>query len=297
MFRSGFVSLVGRANVGKSTLLNAIMGQKVSIVSRKPQTTRNNVRAIATGEDYQIVFIDTPGMHKPKNKLGEFMVSSVHSATKDIDAVVYVFDANVKAIPKGDLDLIEMMKNVEVPIFLVLNKVDLVVKENLLVLIDELSKLLNPKAIIPISALKNDGVDILVDEIKKILPKGPKYYPDDMFVDSTLRELVAEVIREKVLSFTSEEVPHGVGVEVIQFTEPTRPNGVYHIEATIYCEKNSHKGILIGKEGRMLKRIGQTARVDIENLVGGQVNLKLWVKVKDDWRNNSYMLKELGYKE
>jgi len=297
MFRSGFVSIVGRPNVGKSTLLNAIMGQKVSIVSHKPQTTRNNVRAIANGEDYQIVFIDTPGMHKPKNKLGEFMVSSVLSATKDIDAVVYVFDANVKAIPKGDLELIEMLKVVEVPVFLVLNKVDLVVKENLLVLIDELLKLLNPKAIIPISALKHDSVDILVEEIKKILPEGSKYYPEDMFVDSTLRELVAEVIREKVLYFTSEEVPHGVGVEVMQFKEPARPNGVYHIEATIYCEKNSHKGILIGKEGRMLKRIGQNARIDIENLVGGQVNLKLWVKVKDDWRNNSYMLKELGYKE
>ena len=297
MFRSGFVTIVGRPNVGKSTLLNAIMGEKVAITSRRPQTTRNNLRAIATGEDFQIVFIDTPGMHKPKNKLGEFMINSVQSATKDIDAIIYVFDGTVKGIPKGDLEIIEMLKATDTPIFLVLNKVDAVVKENLLVFIDELSKLLEPKEIIPLSALKSEGVDILIKEIVKVLPEGPKYYPDDMITDTTVRDMCAEIIREKVLNFTNEEVPHGVGVEIIQFKEPKRVNGVCHIEATIYCEKASHKGILIGKEGSMLKRIGQSARIDIEHLVGGQVNLKLWVKVKDDWRNNSYVLKELGYRE
>lgn len=298
MFKSGFVTIIGRANVGKSTLINAITGEKVSIISHRPQTTRNNVRAIVTTDDYQIVLIDTPGMHNPKNKLGEFMVQSAISTLEGVDAIVYVYDAMINSIREGDMYIIDMLKEIkETPIFLAINKIDLVPKEKLLGIIDTLSKHIPFKSIIPVSAAKNQGVDIVVKEIVEVLPEGPKYYDENIITDSTVREICCEIIREKILKFTNEEVPHGVGVEIIQFTEPKREDGVYTIQATIYCEKDTHKGILIGKQGSMLKRIGQSSRIDIERMVDGKVNLKLWVKVKEDWRNSQYMLKELGYKD
>lgn len=298
MFKSGFVTIIGRANVGKSTLINAITGEKVSIISHRPQTTRNNVRAIVTTEDYQIVLIDTPGIHKPKNRLGEFMMQAAMSTLDGVDAIVYVYDVTVSSVRDGDMNIIEMLKEVaETPKFLVLNKIDLVPKEKLLGIIDSLSKLIEFKAIIPISAAKNQGVDIVINEIVNVLPEGPKYYDENIITDSTVREISAEIIREKILQYTNEEVPHGIGVEIIQFAEPKRENGVYTVQANIYCEKETHKGILIGKQGSMLKRIGQSARIDIERMLGGRVNLKLWVKVKEDWRNSQYMLKELGYKD
>ncbi len=297
MHKSGFVTIIGRANVGKSTLLNALAGQKVAITSPRPQTTRNNLRAIITENDYQIIFIDTPGIHSPKNKLGEFMLKTAQGTLSEVDAIVYVYDVNASEIMNADLQIINILDSVKTtPIYLVLNKVDTIEKEKVLVLIDKLSKMSEFNAIIPVSAKNGDGVDILLKEIVKVLPEGPRYYPDNIITDSTVRDISAEIIREKILMFTNEEVPHGTGVEIIQFKEAGR-TGVCTIEANIYCEKPSHKGILIGKEGSMLKRIGQSARIDIEKLIGDKVNLKLWIKVKEDWRNNLGMLKELGYKE
>ncbi|HHV98511.1 MAG TPA: GTPase Era [Clostridiaceae bacterium] len=293
-FKSGFVAVIGRPNVGKSTLINRLTGEKVSIISDKPQTTRNAIRAIITEEDCQIVFIDTPGIHKPKNKLGEYMVTVATDTMNEVDAIIYIVEAtDVKPGP-GDMHIIQQLKEVRTPIILLINKIDLVEKEKLLYLISEYKDKLDFESIIPISAATGEGTDLIMNELKKILPEGPKYFPEDMLTDQTERILVAELIREKILHFLSEEVPHGVGVEVVSFTEREEKN-LIDIQANIYCEKESHKGILIGKQGKMLKKIGMTARQEIENILGSKVFLQLWVKVKPDWRNSNQMLKILGY--
>lgn len=293
-FKSGFVTVIGRPNVGKSTLINGLTGEKISIISDKPQTTRNAIRAITTEEDFQVVFIDTPGIHKPKNKLGEFMVSVASDTMNEVDIVLYVVEAtDVKPGP-GDMHIMEQLKEVKTPVILVINKTDLIEKKRILSLISAYKDILDFKSIIPVSAEANEGLGIIMDEIKKLLPEGPKYFPEDMLTDQTERVLVAELIREKVLHSLSEEVPHGVGVEVISFKERDGKN-LIDIQANIYCEKDTHKGILIGKEGKMLKKIGTTARQEIENLLGSKVFLQLWVKVKPDWRNSNLMLKILGY--
>jgi len=293
-FKSGFAAVIGRPNVGKSTLINRLTGEKVSIISDKPQTTRNAIRAIITEEDCQIVFIDTPGIHKPKNKLGEYMVTVATDTMNEVDAIIYIVEAtDIRPCP-GDMHIIQQLKEVRTPIILVINKIDLVEKEKLLYLISEYKDKLDFESIIPISAATGEGTDLIMNELKKILPEGPKYFPEDMLTDQTERILVAELVREKILHFLSEEVPHGVGVEVVSFTE-REEKSLIDIQANIYCEKESHKGILIGKQGKMLKKIGMAARQEIENILGSKVFLQLWVKVKPDWRNSNQMLKMLGY--
>ncbi len=297
--KSGFVTVVGRPNAGKSTLINSLLGEKIAITSPKPQTTRNNMRAIITEKDYQLIFIDTPGIHKPQNKLGEFMVQSANSTFGEVDVILYLFDATNCDISQGEIDIIENLKAAKSEkrkVFLIITKMDLVAKEQALGIIAKMTELMDFDEIIPISALKNDGTDIILKTIVDAMPEGPRYFPDDITTDTTLRELVREIIREKILYFTNEEVPHGVGIEIVQFKEPDRAGRATTIEANIYCEKSTHKAILIGKEGAMLKRIGSSARHDIEKFTDGKVNLKLWVKVKNDWRNSPSMLKELGFR-
>lgn len=295
--KSGFVTIIGRPNAGKSTLINRFIGEKVAITSPKPQTTRTNLRAIVTEKDYQLVFTDTPGIHTPKTKLGEYMVKTAYSGLESVDAIIYIYDATIgKDISSQDEEILGKLKECKVPVFLAINKVDAVIKDNILEIIAVLKDKVNFKDIIPISALKNDGVKILLDEIAKIMPEGPQYFTEDIITDSTVKEICAEIIREKILFFTNEEVPHGTGIEIVIFKEPKKEGLATQIEANIYCEKDSHKGILIGKQGAMLKRIGSSARHDMEKLTGTKVNLKLWVKVKEDWRNSAGVLKELGYK-
>lgn len=295
--KSGFVTIIGRPNAGKSTLINRLIGEKVAITSPKPQTTRTNLRAIVTEKDYQLVFTDTPGIHTPKTKLGEYMVKTAYSGLESIDAIIYIYDATLgKDISSQDEEILGKLKECKAPVFLAINKVDAVIKDNILEIIAVLKDRAEFKDIIPISALKNDGVKILLDEVAKTMPEGPQYFTEDIITDSTVKEICAEIIREKILLFTNEEVPHGTGIEIIIFKEPKKPGLSTLIEANIYCEKDSHKGILIGKQGSMLKRIGSSARHDIEKLTGTKVNLKLWVKVKEDWRNSAGILKELGYK-
>ncbi len=297
-FKSGFVTVTGRPNVGKSTLINALTGEHIAITSPKPQTTRKNQLAILTTDDYQIVFVDTPGLHVPKTKLGEFMVKSVDSALDLCEVILYLYDATDGEISEANRNFCKKLQDIKyAKKILVITKIDLIEKDKLLPIIAGLSSLCDFEAVIPVSSLKKDGLKIVVDEIVKLLPEGPGYYPDDITTTSTVRDICAEIIREKVLYFTNDEVPHGVGVEIISYKEPKKPGTATSIDATILCEKESHKGILIGKDGLMLKKIGSAARKDIENVVDGKVNLKLWVKVKDDWRNSKHMLKELGYKE
>lgn len=295
-FKSGFVSIVGRPNVGKSTLLNSITGEKIAIMSEKPQTTRNTIKAVVTGDNCQLVFIDTPGIHKPKTKLGDYMVNIAVESLSEVDAVLFLVEANAAKPGPGDLYIIDQLKNVKSSVFLIINKIDLVDKAQLLPLIDAYKDLMNFEAIIPISALMDGKQDLLISEVLKVMPEGPKYFPDDMLTDQPEKLIAAELIREKILQLVSDEVPHGVGVEVISFKQREDKN-IINIQANIYCEKDTHKGILIGKGGKMLKKIGSLSRIEIENLLGTQVFLELWVKVKPDWRNDEQMLKVLGYKK
>lgn len=294
-FKSGFVTIVGRPNVGKSTLTNKFAGEKISIISSKPQTTRNTIKTIVNSNDCQIVFIDTPGIHKPKNKLGEYMVALAQSTLNEVDIVLFLVEAADEKPGAGDIYIMEQLIKLQTPVFLIINKIDLVEKENLLSRITNYSSFMKFESIIPISALKDEGIDIVLREIKKLLPEGPKYFPDDIITDQPERFICAEIIREKILELVLEEVPHGTGVEVVSFKERTGKE-LIDIEAYIYCERETHKGILIGKNGSMLKQIGSLARVGIENLLGVKVFLKLWVKVKPDWRNSNNMLKTLGYR-
>ena len=292
-YKSGFVSVIGRPNVGKSTLLNTVTGQKIAIMSDKPQTTRNTIRGVITNKDCQLILIDTPGIHKPKTKLGEYMVNVASETIKEVDLVLFLVEANAQPGAQ-DISIIQQLKQVKTPVFLIMNKVDLVSKEKLLAIIDSYSKLMDFKAIIPISALKNDGIDIILKEALNYIPEGPQFFSEDMLTDQPEKVIAAEMIREKVLLNLDDEVPHGVGVEVTSFKE--RDDGLINIQATIYCEKSSHKGIIIGKQGTMLKKIGSAARYEIERLLDTKIFLELWIKVKPDWRNSDNMLKTLGYK-
>ena len=288
-FKSGFVTVIGRPNVGKSTLINKLVGQKVAIVSNRPQTTRNKITAVYQDDESQIVFVDTPGIHTPKNKLGDFMVKSAYSALSDMDAVVFMVDASRDIT---DMNIINKLQSMNAALILVINKVDLVPKENILGIIAKYSELCNFDEIIPVSAEKKDGLDLLVDTIKKTLPYGPKYFPDDMVTDQPERQIVSEIIREKVLRFLRQEVPHGTAVEI---TTMHSEDNLSKINATIFVEKSGHKLILIGKGGDMIKKIGTSARYEIEKLLGCKVHLELWVKVKDDWRNNEAQIKNFGF--
>lgn len=290
-FKSGFIALVGRPNSGKSTLANALVGEKIAIVSPKPQTTRQKVLGILNGEGFQAVFIDTPGIHRARTRLGERMNRSAAGSLNEVDAVVLVADATRAALD-GEERLIAGLKAGKTPAILALNKVDKVKKESLLPLIDAYSKAHEFSAIIPISALKGDGVDILLSQIKKFLKEGPRYFPEEMVTDQPERQMAAEIIREKLIRLLNEEVPHGVGIYI---NEMKTAGETAHIDAVIYCERTSHKGIIIGKNGEALKKAGILAREDIEKLLGKKAHLKLWVKVKADWKNNEFMLKSLGY--
>lgn len=289
-FHSGFVTIVGRPNVGKSTLLNSMVGEKIAIVSDKPQTTRNRIMGIVTGEDWQMVFLDTPGIHNPRNRLGNYMMQSVRDAMDGMDCIVTMVD--VTQIGNHDRKIAEEMAAKSVPALLVFNKIDLIPHEKLLELLAEF-KALPYKAMIPVSAKTGDGLDDLKREIVNILPEGPKYFPDDMMTDQPERLIVAEMIREKALLHLRDEVPHGIGVEILGITKESET--LTEIHATIYCERDAHKGIIIGKHGSMLQTIGSEARTDIEKLMNTHINLKLWVKVREDWRNRIDDLRTLGY--
>ena len=293
--KSGFITIVGRPNVGKSTLINQLAGEKIAITSPKPQTTRTNLHAILTEDNYQMIFVDTPGIHAPKNKLGEYMTQSAHGTLSEVDVVVFVCDATEKTILQGDLKIVDLLRPLKKPVYLVLNKTDAVAKEVLLEKIQILSEKMQFTEIVPLSAKTGDGVKLLKDLLVRALPEGPAYFPEDILTDTSVRDLCREMIREKILLFTSEEVPHGVGIEIVKFEEAKKNGGVTTIDANIYCEKETHKGILIGKQGAMLKKIGTAARKEAEKLLGTRINLRLWVKVREDWRNNPGMLKELGF--
>ena len=291
-FKSGFAAIIGRPNVGKSTLLNAVVGQKIAIMSDKPQTTRNRIQGVYTAEDAQIIFLDTPGIHKPKTKLGSHLNQVAESALNEVDVILFLVDAEA-GIGRGDRYIIEQLKRVKTPVILVLNKIDKVGRDALLPLIDRYRQLHDFAEIIPISALNGDNVDTLLKEIIERLEEGPPYSPPDQVTDHPEQFICAELIREKVFHLTEEEVPHSVAVYIESMQ--ARPNGVVHISAVIVVERESQKGILIGKNGSMLKEIGRRARQDIERLLGSRIYLELWVKVKKDWRNQELALRELGY--
>jgi GTP-binding protein Era len=290
--KSGFVSIVGRPNVGKSTLLNSIIGQKVAIVSDKPQTTRNRIQGIYTTSRGQVIFIDTPGIHKPKHRLGEYMADITSRALREADLILYVVDASVPP-GVGEDYIINSLINLEPSVFLVPNKIDLVDESQVMNVIQRLGTKMKFAEVIPVSAARNRNLDRLVDALFDYLPEGPLYYPEGEYTDQPERFIVAEFIREKALYLTREEVPHSLAVEIEDF-EPR--NNLIYVRATIYTERESQKGIVIGRNGSMLKKIGQMARQDIENLLGSQVYLELWVKVKKDWRNNEVQLRNLGYR-
>ncbi|MGL5331178.1 MAG: GTPase Era [Peptostreptococcaceae bacterium] len=293
MFKSGFISIVGRPNVGKSTLMNNVVGEKIAIMSDKPQTTRNTIQAVYTDEKCQMVFLDTPGIHKPKNKLGEYMVKSATDAFKNVDMVLYVVDDSKKIGP-GDRMIIEDLRGIKAPVVLVINKMDQLEESELF----DLMKMYDAegvfKHIVPISALKGRNIKELMKVVQKSLKEGPKYFPEYMITDQPERVLVSELIREKVLHYVHDEIPHGVAVE-IEKMKSRNDKEIVDISAVIYCERDSHKGIIIGKNGRKLKGIGKSAREDIELLLGSQINLQLWVKVKENWRNLQNYVSNFGY--
>ncbi|MCY6371811.1 GTPase Era [Clostridium ganghwense] len=294
MFKSGFITIIGRPNVGKSTLTNKIVGEKLSIVSCRPQTTRNNIRAILTKDEYQLVFVDTPGIHKPRHKLGEYMVKVAEDSAKEVDLIIFMTTPQ-EEIGKGDEMILEGLKNSKKPVFLVINKIDENSPDVVANTLQKYSSYIDFAEIIPISAKKDKNIDTLQELMVKYIPEGPKYYPDDMITDQQERFVISEIIREKALKLLSEEVPHGIAVEILSMKKNDR--GTYHINANLLCEKDSHKGIIIGKGGQMLKRISTYARQDMEKFLEHKVNLKVWVKVKKEWRDSKFMLKELGYKD
>ena len=293
-FKSGFVSLIGRTNVGKSTLLNLLVGEKVAAIANKVQTTRTAIRGIVNRENSQIVFIDTPGIHKPKTKLNKTMVETSFTSLGDCDLVLFLIEATSKDIGRGDRLILDKIKESKRKTILIINKIDLVKKESLLNLIEFYSKEYDFEAVIPISANEVKYKNIILDEIEKNLKEGPAYYDIEEYTDQTLRQLAEETIREKALRILQDEVPHGIYVEVEKMKQRKNKNGedIYDIEATIYCLRNSHKGIIIGKNGDMLKRIGRMARIDMEENFGTKVNLKTWVKVKEDWQENDNIVKK-----
>ena len=327
-FKSGFVTLIGRPNVGKSTLMNMLIGEKISIISSKPQTTRNKIQTILTTDNAQVVFIDTPGLHTAKSKLGEYMVKSAETTMNDVDLVLYLIEPFEK-IKDSDKAILDRLKNVTTPVFLVINKIDTINKEELFKIISEFKlkdsikkgystrtivkmvpskpwygnweseevsykEVYDFKEIIPISALKQQNKEDLLKHIEKYLPEGPKYFPEDMITDQPEKQIVSEIIREKALYLLQEEIPHGIAVEVTSMKK-RKEKDIYDIDATIYCERDSHKGIIIGKQGSMLKKIGTNARKDIQRFLGTSINLQLWIKVKKGWRDNDFLLKNFGY--
>ena len=293
MFKSGFVSILGRTNVGKSSIINSLVGEKVAVIANKPQTTRTVIRAIVNRPNSQIIFIDTPGIHKPKSKLGDIMVENAFEVAKDVDVVVFVIEATSDEIGKGDRLILDKIKEAKKRTILVINKVDLVSKEKVAKLIDLYKDEYDFASIIPVSTVKNTNLEVILDEIEKNLKEGPAYYNIEEYTDQTTRNLVEETIREKALKLLNDEVPHGILVEVDKMKKrKTMENEpIYNIDATIYCLRESHKGIIIGKNGSMLKKIGTYAREDLEKMLGIKINLKLWVKVREDWVNNDKFIK------
>ena len=293
-FKSGFVAMLGRTNVGKSTLVNLLVGEKVAATATKVQTTRTAIKGIVNRENSQIIFIDTPGIHKPKTKLNETMIETSFGVINEIDLILFVIEATSKEIGRGDMRILEKIKESHKKTILIINKIDLVKKEELLNLINLYKNEYDFEAVIPISSLQSKYRDIILDEIEKNLKPGPAYYDKEEYTDQTLRQLAEETIREKALKFLQDEVPHGIYVEVekMKFRKNQKGEDLYDIEATIYCLRNSHKGIIIGKDGNMLKRIGQAARIDMEENFGTKVNLKTWVKVKEDWQDDTSIVKK-----
>lgn len=289
-FKSGFITIIGRPNVGKSTLLNAILGEKISIISKKPQTTRNRILGVKNLPHAQLIFLDTPGIHKPRHKLGETMVKTALETCKEVDLILLM--VNPEEPDQEDRHIIETLRSINKPVFLLINKVDTVIKQKILPLIDQYQKISDFSEIIPVSALKLDNLDRLLEAITKYIPEGPRYYPEDMVTDQLERFMVAEIIREKIMEHTKDEIPYSVAAVVEEFREEGM---LIFIRALIYVERDSQKGILIGKGGRMLRDIGTSARKDIEGLLGIKVFLELWVKVKEDWRKDERVLKEFGY--
>lgn len=289
--KSGFAALIGRPNVGKSTLMNCLIGQKIAITSKKPQTTRNRIQTVYTSDAGQIVFVDTPGIHKAKNKLGDYMVNVAEHSLREVDVILWLVEPT-DYIGAGEQHIIEELKKVKTPVILVVNKIDTVKKEQLLEYIDIYRKQLNFAEIVPVSALKKDNTDVLITQIMKYLPEGPAFYDEDTITDQPTRQIVAELIREKVLRSIDEEIPHGVAVTIESMKYGKK---IVDINATIICERDSHKGIIIGKSGQMLKKIGSMARSEIEDLLEQHINLQLWVKVKKDWRDSDFLIKNFGY--
>ena len=290
-FHSGFAALIGRPNVGKSTLMNHLIGQKIAITSDKPQTTRNRIQTVYTDEDAQVIFLDTPGSHKAKNKLGNYMVSVAENTLKEVDVILWLVEPTTY-IGAGEQHIIEKLKMVKTPVVLVINKVDTIKKEEILKFIDTYRKELNFSDIVPVSALKGSNTDELMRVIKKYLPEGPMYYDEDTVTDQPMRQIAAELIREKALKCLDDEIPHGIAVLIDTMKE--RPNGLYDIEASIVCERDSHKGIIIGKKGAMLKEVSTNARHELERFFDCKVNLQCWVKVKEDWRNREGLIHNFG---
>lgn len=296
-FKSGFVSIIGRTNVGKSTLINSLVGEKVAIMTNKTQTTRTAIRAIVNRENSQIIFIDTPGIHKPKTKLGTTMIETAFGTISEVDVILFMIEATSKEVGRGDARILEKLKETNKKVILLINKIDLVRKEEIAKLIELYSKQYNFEAIIPISAISNKEVEIILNEIEKLLKKGPAYYDVDEYTDQTSRQLVEEVIREKALKLLDDEVPHGLYVTVEKMKQSRTQNkeNIYNIEATIYCLRDSHKGIIIGKNGQMLKKIGTYARQDLERMLRTKINLKTWVKVRKDWQDEDSIVKNFKF--
>lgn len=292
-YKSGFVTLIGRPNVGKSTLMNHLIGQKIAITSNKPQTTRNRIQTVYTSERGQIVFVDTPGIHKAKNKLGEYMVCVAERTLEEVDVVLWLVEPTTY-IGAGEQHIAKQLSRVKTPVILVINKVDTVKKEEVLTFIDAYRKILDFADVVPVSALKGTNTDTLLDVIYKYLPYGPQFYDEDTVTDQPERQIVAELIREKALRCLDEEIPHGIAVSIDRM-KYRKGGKMADIEATIVCERDSHKGIIIGRQGSMLKKIGSAARYEIERLLDCQVNLQLWVKVKKDWRESDFLMKNFGY--
>ena len=291
--KSGFATLVGRPNVGKSTLMNHLIGQKIAITSDKPQTTRNRIQTVYTDERGQIIFLDTPGIHKAKNKLGEYMVNVAEHTLKEVDVILWLVEPTT-FIGAGERHIAEQLNRVKTPVILVINKIDTVKNQDEILTFINAYKDICPFAeIVPVSALRKRNTDVLLEQIFKYLPYGPQYYDEDTVTDQPMRQIAAELIREKALRLLSDEIPHGIAVTIEKMTE--RDNGIMDIDASIICEKDSHKGIIIGKQGAMLKKIGSAARYEIERMLEMKVNLQLWVKVKKDWRDSDYLIKNFGY--
>ena len=295
-FKSGFVTLVGRPNVGKSTLMNRIIGQKIAITSNKPQTTRNRIQTVYHDDRGQIVFLDTPGIHKAKNKLGEFMVNAAESTFKEVDLVLWLVEATTY-IGQGERHIAQELKKSSAPVILVMNKIDKVRKDELLECMNAYKDILDFAEMVPVSAQNGENVDDLIETMFSYLEEGPQFYAEDTITDQPVRQIVAELIREKALRLLQDEIPHGIAVSIDSMKERPGKNLFYDIDATIVCERDSHKGIIIGKQGAMLKRIGTAARKEIEDFLEAKVNLKLWVKVKKDWRDSDFLLKNFGFKE